>query len=330
MKPAIHVIVEHLRGAVRPSTWEVFGFAGLLRDLTGLPVRGIVPGAADGMAEAVSRRTGAEITVLKNPLLSDYTGEAWKAALTAFFSAHPPAYVCAAHTSRGMDFMPGLAVRLGAACISAVREILADEPGRPAFGRAGSRGGRIDRVRPLTETVLLTVQPGCFSPPAPIAHHGPAVRVEPVSIAETRSRFIGIGSTQADTSALEAAEVIVSAGNGIGDAQTLDLIRELAAQIPASAVGASRIVCDRGWLPYGHQVGATGAAVSPKLYIACGISGAPQHLSGMAGSEIVVAINTDPRAAILNHADIGIVEDLKTFLPILIHFLKQTNPNPQT
>ena len=100
--------------------------------------------------------------------------------------------------------------------------------------------------------------------------------------------------------------------------ENLDIIYKLASLFPKSAVAESRIVCDRGWLSYGQQVGITGATVSPALYIACGISGASQHLSGMSASEFIVAINKDPHAAIMNAADVCIAEDLNTFIPALI------------
>jgi len=120
------------------------------------------------------------------------------------------------------------------------------------------------------------------------------------------------------------AGVIVSAGQGLGDKENLDLIFQLAALFAKSAVAGSRIVCDLGWLEYRCQVGVTGATVSPQLYIACGISGAVQHVMGMRNSEFIVAINKDPAAAIFQVADIGIVEDLTTFIPALIEVYEKT------
>jgi len=120
------------------------------------------------------------------------------------------------------------------------------------------------------------------------------------------------------------AGVIVSAGQGLGDKKNLDLIYQLAALFAKSAVAGSRIVCDLGWLEYRCQVGVTGATVSPQLYIACGISGAVQHVMGMRNSEYIVAINKDPAAAIFQVADICIVEDLTTFIPALIEVYEKT------
>jgi electron transfer flavoprotein alpha subunit len=120
--------------------------------------------------------------------------------------------------------------------------------------------------------------------------------------------------------------VVVAAGKGIGREENLALIRRLAAIFPKGAVGASRLVCDAGWLPYPHQVGVTGKTVAPKLYLACGISGTIQHVTGMRGSRCIVAINTDPRAAIFQVAHYGIVEDLTTFIPLLLDFAGASHP----
>jgi electron transfer flavoprotein alpha subunit len=125
---------------------------------------------------------------------------------------------------------------------------------------------------------------------------------------------------------LSIADVIVSAGRGIGNEENLALIRQLAGLFSKSAIGCSRTVCDRGWLGYQHQIGLTGKTVSPKLYIACGISGAIQHVTGMSGSKYVVAVNKDPGAAIFQVADVGIVEDLTIFIPLVID-LSQTDPH---
>jgi electron transfer flavoprotein alpha subunit len=137
------------------------------------------------------------------------------------------------------------------------------------------------------------------------------------------SRSLGIKQANTDTAGIGDANVIVAAGNGIGEKENLDFIHQLAALFAKSAVAGSRIVCDMGWLGYQCQVGVTGTTVSPQLYIACGISGAVQHVMGMQGSEFIVAINKDPSAAIFQVADICIVEDLTAFIPAFIHAFRE-------
>ena len=132
------------------------------------------------------------------------------------------------------------------------------------------------------------------------------------------------GWKSTDTAGISEADVIVAAGQGFGEEENLELARQLAAVFPKSAIAGSRIVCDLGWLGYGCQVGVTGATVSPRLYIACGISGAVQHVTGMRGSGFIVAINKDPAAAIFQMADVCVVEDLITFIPILLETYQKT------
>nr|HPR04350.1 electron transfer flavoprotein subunit alpha/FixB family protein [Deltaproteobacteria bacterium] len=141
--------------------------------------------------------------------------------------------------------------------------------------------------------------------------------------ATARSRLLGVREPAHRDSALRDAEVIVSAGRGIGKKENVEIVRELASLFPRSAVGASRSVCDLGWLEYGRQIGTTGQTVAPKLYIACGISGAIQHVAGMRGAHTIVAINTDPDAAIFRVAHYCIVEDITTFIPVLMDELKR-------
>jgi electron transfer flavoprotein alpha subunit len=135
---------------------------------------------------------------------------------------------------------------------------------------------------------------------------------------EVPSRTLGIAESAHLYSALKDAEVIVSGGRGIGKRENVSLIKRLAAVFPRSAVGASRSACDLGWFEHRHQIGTTGQTVSPRLYIACGISGAFQHVSGMRGAQTILAINTDRHAPIFQVAHYCIVEDLTTFIPILL------------
>ena len=119
--------------------------------------------------------------------------------------------------------------------------------------------------------------------------------------------------------------MVVAAGRGIAKPENLELLRRLAGLFSRAALAGSRPVCDAGWLGYGHQVGLTGASVAPRLYLACGISGARQHTVGMQGSEFIVAINSDPQAAIFNLADVCLVEDLLSFIPELLRVAAESS-----
>jgi electron transfer flavoprotein alpha subunit len=189
---------------------------------------------------------------------------------------------------------------------------------RPCFTRSICNGKIVVDVSPNVETAVLTIQPGYWKAASFIVEKAGNVDMQSSSHKPQQSRSLEIIHAKEENSALSEADVIVSAGRGISKKENLELVERLAALFPKSAVGGSRPVCDSGWMEYKRQVGLTGATVAPKLYIACGISGASQHLAGMRGSGFIVAINTDPAAAILNTADVYVVEDLATFIPAFI------------
>ncbi len=218
----------------------------------------------------------------------------------------------------GWDLAPRLAVKLHASCITAVETVKGK-----GFTRSMCAGRFMADIVPLTESVVITLSAGAYPPYSPGGSaKGPIERVRAAG-ATARSRLLGVREPAHRDSALRDAEVIVSAGRGIGKKENVEIVRELASLFPRSAVGASRSVCDLGWLEYGRQIGTTGQTVAPKLYIACGISGAIQHVAGMRGAHTIVAINTDPDAAIFRVAHYCIVEDITTFIPVLMDELKR-------
>ncbi|MBN1534864.1 MAG: electron transfer flavoprotein subunit alpha/FixB family protein [Spirochaetes bacterium] len=174
------------------------------------------------------------------------------------------------------------------------------------------------------ERTVVSVQPGAFSAAPLVGDERFHVERFPVSVALTATEPEGtLAVSQGDDTGLANAEVIVSAGRGIGNRENLSLLMELASLFPRSALGASRPVCDYGWLPYGRQVGQTGRRVSPRLYIACGISGSMQHLAGMRSSAHIVAVNNDRDAPIFRHAHAGVVEDCATFIRVFLDLVKE-------
>ena len=188
-----------------------------------------------------------------------------------------------------MDFTPGLAVRLSAACITNVESLVKDETGI-CFSRSMFGGKIIADVRLETELAVLTLQPGAFRPPTFESSTPGLVEVRTMEYRERQCHSMPIEPRETGDATLAEAAVIVSAGRGIGKRENLDLIHRLAALFPKSAVGGSRPICDVGWLELRRQVGQTGATVTPDLYIACGILGTAQHISGMQGSKFIVAI----------------------------------------
>lgn len=385
MNQDVVVIAESTAGRALPATHELVAFACTLAENGAAGVRIMLPGRnVEAAAHALARETGAHCIALEGDALEPYNAEAWTEALASRLAALKPRYVCLSHTSRGCDFAPALAVRLGAACITAVEGIRRMD-GVIGFGRSIFNGKIRMHLAPQTDTAVLTILPGVFaavkaadgsSParssidgpwPAPGMADGPppetretdggaashaaadlgfsnaretdqrgaealatggespetrasAGHVECFRVCERPQRIRALGVAVAETQDLDLtlADVIVCAGRGVGAAENIDGVRRLAALFSKSAVACSRPVCDLGWMDYRHQVGLTGRTVAPKLYIACGVSGAVQHLAGMRGAGFVVAVNKDPHAAIFQVADVGVVEDLAAFIPLLI------------
>ena len=318
MRNSILVIAEHADGRVRPATYELITFAKKLQATESLAIRVLILGAEIlHLAKEIAHVSGLEVWGFEIPHMPDYNGELYNKVLTEHLRGAPPAYLCIAHTSQGADFAPSLAVELNGACISGIEDILPAEDGicfvRPLYG-----GKAVAHIRPISKSAVLTIQPGLFKPSQPTTEKSGNVAVHPVSIKPQWWRSLGVKQLTTDTAGITEADVIVAAGQGFRDKDNLALAHQMASIFIKSTVAGSRVVCDLGWLEYGSQVGVTGATVSPRLYIACGISGAIQHVTGMRGAEFIVAINKDPAAAIFQVADICVVADLITFIPTLI------------
>jgi len=324
MKQTIVVIVEHFGGQIKPVSHELVTCAGRLQQNTAAAVKAVILDADPAkLAREMADTWGLEVIAVRISQLTSYNGEIYKSVLADLLRELKAAYVCTAHSSQGMDFAPALAVELNAACITGVEDILEVE-NRTCFARSIFGAKAVAHVRPEKDLSILTIQPGMFRPQKPDKPVSGSVTNRSFRCETLKTRSRGIKEAEADMTGITEAGVIVSAGQGLGDKKNLDLIYQLAALFAKSAVAGSRIVCDLGWLEYRCQVGVTGATVSPQLYIACGISGAVQHVMGMRNSEYIVAINKDPAAAIFQVADICIVEDLTTFIPALIEVYEKT------
>ena len=318
-KTEIVIIAAHAEGRILSETWDLAAFAHQLNNDSLESIEALVlADNPDSMAEVIAEQTGLNVRAISCPGLDGYASEVYRAVLERELTGNGNvSYICAPHNSQGMDYAPALAASLGAACISGVNGLVREEGA--VFFQKDVYGGKVKaNMVSNTETTVLTVQPGIFRlDPGHLAAPGRVTRVE-ARFTPSRTRIKGVRKTGADSAGITDARVVVAAGRGIGEQENIDLVRRLAALFPKSAVAGTRIVCDRGWLPYSHQVGVTGISVAPELYVACGVSGASQHVMGMRGARFVVAINTDPHAAMFNESDICIVEDIATFIPLLL------------
>lgn len=320
MPGTIIVIVEQSGGAPSPAAYEALGFAQVLALRTGNAIMGLAVGlSAETAAQKAAQVTGIDMISVETQ--SPYNNETMLHVLEQVNKAKSPDYIVAAGTSQGMDYGPALSVRLGGSCISGVRGI---EKANGSFGFIREvQAGKIHSVAVgAMKPVMALVQPGVFSGQKWEPTKPGSTEVIDVPPAPRRTRNIEVQARNLGKSALGDADIIVAVGRGVGKPENLEPARELANLFPRSAVAGSRPVCDSGWLEYLSQVGITGQTVAPKLYIAAGISGASQHVSAMSGSGLVVSINNDPQAAIFNVSDVCIVEDMVSFIPLLIDSLK--------
>lgn len=264
------------------------------------------------------------VLCIEHESLEPYTTDAWLAALTDLCARHRPALLLAAHTAVGRDLAPRLAARLGAACASDCVELRVGEGG----GVEATRHAFADRV---SQTLALegpapaiaTLRPGVAGLPRPDRNRTAEVeRVRPqLHPAAPRVRVLGTIPADPRTIDIREAERIVAAGRGVGGPDGIALCQELADALGAALAG-SRVAVDLGWLPWERQVGQSGRTVAPRLYIACGISGASQHLAGIRDARTVVAINQDRSAPIFGVAHLGVVGDAGRIIPALTRRIK--------
>ncbi len=317
MSESVAVIIEHQDGKIAPVSYEALACGCHIARLENRSVVCVVIGQdVEDTARQLAADSGHTCLALKIPGLTSYNPEVYKAVIHEAFRSTGSRWIFVGGSALGMDFAPGLAIRLGLSCLSNIEQTLSTENG-PLFLRAMFNGKAAAKLQASNGAVVIT-RPGCFQWSEELKGHDTLVEQIVVEPIPTRVRTLSVSETEGADSSLCDANVIVAAGRGIKRKENLDLIRRVANLFSRSAIAGSRPLCDDGWLPYRFQVGQTGATVTPELYIACGISGAQQHIAGMRGSKFVVAINTDPDAPIFLEADIGIVEDVASFLDCFI------------
>ena len=279
---------------------------------------GIGPAAAE-----VAKNDLAAVHVADHAALRSYTPGAYLGALTPAIQAAKPDYVVFPHTYQSVDYVPRLAQAVNAGLITDATGFESADGGllwkRPVLG------GKLQaRVRVKGEgTVFVSVQAGAFQADAVVK--GGEAEVKPLeadlSGIKPDREVLGYEEVGGDQVDLTKADVILAVGRGVGGADKMAVVNDLAQALGAE-IGASRPVIDNGWLPRDRQIGSSGQTVAPKLYLAAGISGAIQHLVGMKASTVIVAINKDPGAPIFNVAHYGIVGDLHEVLPALTEAVK--------
>ena len=318
----VYVVLEDRGGRISRISWEALAAGQRLAALNGAPVTAVLLGQdASALAVEVAAHPVRKVVRLEHALLAQYTPDAFTLALQPLIEKEAPTEVVLPHTYQVRDYAPALAARLGQVLISDVVDIGQG----PVFTRQLMQGRLNGEYKPTGGgPCFVSVQAGAFrteaveatANPAPIEPFNPTLEAAQI---RTRPGLPFRGSSQ--TVDLGSAQLIVSVGRGIKEAENLALVQDLATALGAE-LAASRPICDNGWLPMERQVGSSGQTVAPKLYLAVGISGAIQHLVGMKGSQCIVAINKDPDAPIFEVADYGIVGDLFEVVPALTAAIK--------
>ena len=279
--------------------------------------------------ESINRalRCGADaVYVISGEEYATYSVDAYTHALTELSLRHSPAALCIGATESGRGLAPRVAARLGTGLTADVTDIVFSEEYGCIGWKMPAYGGQMIAtiICPEKMPQMATVRPGVFSigedPQAPVSRRPGVSGGDTLPAAGIRTELIERISKEVSASGLREAEIVVAGGYGCRDAEALP--GDEAGRDAGAAVGASRAAIDAGWAAPELQIGQSGVTVQPKLYIACGISGAIQHSAGMDKSGTIIAINTDPDAAIFDIADYGVTEDLRTFLPALISELE--------
>jgi electron transfer flavoprotein alpha subunit len=319
----IIVIAEHRRGELRDVTWEMLSKGRQLAESTSAELgvallgKGINP-LADALKPKVKR-----VLLIEDPRLEAFNPETYKKALIQLITERKPFLTLIGHTAMGMDYAPRLAASLkmplATDCIGIEAKNETLSLTRQLYG------GKVNAEVSFTKKgpFMVTVRPGAFPVVEKESLSGEIVSVpSPLTDEGLARRFVEFVEAAAGEVDITQADILVSVGRGIKEADNLPIVKELADAL-GGALACSRPVVDKKWLPKGCQVGTSGKTVKPKVYIAVGISGAFQHVAGMKGAGTIIAINKDPKAPIFSVAQYGIVGDLFKIVPVIKDKIKE-------
>jgi len=317
----ILVLVEHGEGRPERTSLEAFVVA-----------RRLAAGGSAGPIEAILIGDGAESAagwlapqgvdtahVVSQPSLEAYAPVAWAAAIVELMAARGATSVIASGTDRGNEVMAYVAAKAGLPMAANCLAVEGGAPGEPLWlTRQRWAGSLVEEARLTASTALLTVAPHAVAEEAAEAAGAPSIQIFTPDIADAdlRVRVVGRIEPEAGKVSLSEARVVVGGGRGVGSSEGFADLEELA-DLLGGAVGVSRVVTSAGWRPHAEQVGQTGLRIAPDLYVACGISGAIQHIVGCQAAKVILAINKDPEAPIMQRARYAVIGDLHTIVPAI-------------
>jgi len=326
----IWVFAEQREQRLMNVSLEILGEARKLADKKGVKACAVLVGyGVKGLADELIKYGADVVYVIDNPLLKNYTTEGYAKVIADLANEIKPEVILYGATYIGRDLAPRIASRLHTGLTADCTGLDIDENGlllqiRPAFG--GNLIATI--ICPERRPQMATVRPGVMKKaPKDGKREGEIIEIQAnIKEGDIRTQIFDIIKEAKSKVNIEEADIIVSGGRGVGGAEGFKLIQQLADAL-GGVVGASRAAVDAGWISSDHQVGQTGKTVRPKLYVACGISGAIQHIAGMGNAKTIIAINKNPDAPIFKVADYGIVGDLFKVIPALIEEIKRIKNN---
>ncbi|HBF4994696.1 TPA: electron transfer flavoprotein subunit alpha/FixB family protein [Clostridioides difficile] len=323
----VWVIGEQREGKINPVTIELIGEGRKLADQLGKELAVVIAGyEVEKEVKELLHYSVDKVYYINDPLLKDFTTDGYAISIANLIERKKPEVVLVGATSIGRDIAPRIAGKVGTGLTADCTKLEIDSTDnkllqtRPAFG--GNLMATI--VCPKNRPQMSTVRPGVMAKAVRNESETGILEVVTPELTEKmiRTRLVEILPQEKKSVNLTDARIIVSGGRGLKRAEGFELIEELADKLGAE-IGASRAAVDSGWIEHSHQVGQTGTTVRPELYIACGISGAIQHLAGMSDSKYIVAINKDAKAPIFSICDYGIVGDLYEIIPEMIESLNR-------
>jgi len=325
MAKGIWVFAEVKDGNVRKITFELLSQGRKMAEKLGEELVAVLLGSGVESLTGRLAEYADKVYWADDPALSQYTTDAYATVLANILKEHQPSIFLCGATIMGKDLSPRVATRLQTGLATDCTALAINDSGllvakRPVYaGKA-----YLEVVCPAARPQMASVRPNVLEMlPADGAKKGEVVKVDAkIEAASLRTAVVEVVKAAGAKVDLTEANIIVSGGRGMKGPENFKVLEELAAVLNAT-VGASRAAVDSGWREHGDQVGQTGKVVTPNLYIACGISGAIQHLAGMGSSKVIVAINKDPDAPIFQKADYGIVEDLFKVIPVLTEEFKK-------
>lgn len=319
----ILALVETVKGSFSETSWEVVTAARDLAHKSNDSVTALLMGK--GVKTLAPALKGVHtVLVADDNRLDGYASEALAKIAAEVIAQRSPKIVLAPGTETGNDLMARVAARLNLGLATNCTEFLVEGGSLQRVTRSNWGGSLLEEVEILSSPVLLTLAPHAIAAQSADGA-APTVEMLPVTVSERdfRVRMKELIPTEKKGISLTDAKIVIGGGRGMGSAEAFKMLEELASLLHNAAVGATRVATNNNWRPHSDQIGQTGVQIAPDLYIACGISGAIQHMVGCKNSKKILAINKDPEAPIFQRADYGVIGDLHQIVPALIAELKK-------